>query len=57
MQNYLKEVLVCYNLEFCTNGIEALDRIQKKSFDLLITDYMMPLMDGKELIIELKTKN
>ncbi len=56
MQNYLKEILVCYNLEFCTNGIEALDLVQKNSFDLLITDYMMPLMDGKELIIELNKK-
>jgi DNA-binding response OmpR family regulator len=36
------------------NGKEALDFLRKNSVDLIITDVMMPIMGGKELVIELK---
>ena len=32
------------------NGKEALDKIQAQSFDLLITDLSMPVMDGEALL-------
>lgn len=32
------------------NGLTAFELIQKQYFDVLITDYNMPEMDGKELI-------
>ncbi len=31
------------------HGAEAVQRLQERSFDLLITDYQMPIMDGAEL--------
>lgn len=31
------------------NGAEALDELQQQSFDLILTDYDMPDMDGLEL--------
>ncbi len=36
------------------NGKEALDLVQGKWIDIVITDYNMPVMNGMEFIIELK---
>ncbi len=50
-----------YEVSTCGNGVEALEFLKTNSVDLIITDVMMPLMTGKELIIALKqnpeTKN
>ena len=43
-----------YNTFEAANGIEALDIIDEKYIDLIITDVMMPEMDGYELIRELR---
>ena len=32
------------------NGVDALSELNKRPFDLLITDITMPLMDGMELV-------
>jgi DNA-binding NtrC family response regulator len=39
-----------YETDLVANGIEALDLLNQKNFDLLITDLRMPNMDGLELI-------
>lgn len=39
------------------NGIQALDIIDKQYIDLVISDVMMPEMDGFELLNELRTSN
>jgi len=39
-----------YDVAFVSNGKEALARIETDSYDVLITDYMMPEMNGIELI-------
>ena len=36
------------------NGVEALDILKKEQIDILLTDIMMPLMNGFELITKLK---
>jgi len=38
-----------YIIETASNGQEALDKIQQQTYDLVLTDYKMPQMDGLEL--------
>ena len=45
-----------YTVDVAGNGLEALE-IYNESFDLIITDVIMPQMGGNELIIELKKQN
>jgi len=42
-----------YVLDTATNGIEALKKIKKKEFDLVITDLRMPEMDREALLDKL----
>ena len=37
-----------YHVLIAENGVEALDVLEQKSVDLIISDIMMPLMDGYE---------
>ena len=43
-----------YSVETAANGKEAIDSIKRTSYDLVITDMRMPLMDGFEVLRELK---
>jgi CheY-like chemotaxis protein len=43
-----------YSVESATNGADALQILQSYRPDVLITDMMMPKMDGTQLITELK---
>ena len=43
-----------YTVESATNGADALAKLQAFRPDILITDMMMPKMDGTQLITELK---
>jgi len=45
-----------YEIDVAENGVEAISHIEKKSYDLIITDYMMPEMDGLELTQRIKAK-
>ena len=39
-----------HTVETCSNGAEGLDRLKAGEFDVLITDFHMPRMTGKQLI-------
>jgi len=39
------------------NGLVAWELFQQESFDLLLVDLEMPLMDGKELLMQIRTVN
>ncbi len=54
MRNYLKEVLENYQITEAENGQEAIEILQQQSFDIIITDYMMPVLDGEELVLKIK---
>jgi YesN/AraC family two-component response regulator len=58
MRYYLREVLADkVNFAEASNGREALDWLKKKSTDLVITDLMMPVMGGEELVTHLKSSD
>ena len=52
MITYLKKN--SYNTFEANNGMEALDIIDKNYIDLIISDIMMPQMDGYELLKSLR---
>ncbi len=43
-----------YDVELAKNGVEALEILQKNSFDLMLTDLRMPNMGGLQLIEEVR---
>ena len=43
-----------HKIEICKNGKEGLKRAKEKEFDIIITDIVMPEMDGIEMIKEIK---
>lgn len=45
-----------YKVDTCENGEEAIKKLEKKSFDLVITDLCMPVMDGRALLEEIKKR-
>jgi two-component system chemotaxis response regulator CheY len=51
MLNVLRKVGVSEELVFqAEDGQEAVDKLGKAEFDLIVTDYNMPKMDGEELL-------
>lgn len=45
-----------YTVETCNNGKEALEALEKSSFDIVISDLNMPVMDGYELLKEIRSR-
>jgi len=43
-----------YHVEMAVNGDEALKKVAKSSWDLMVLDLSMPVMDGITLLQELK---
>ncbi|MFQ5715883.1 MAG: chemotaxis protein CheB [Nitrospinales bacterium] len=54
---YLLETILkksAFSVEVAYNGREALERLKVERFDALLTDWMMPEMDGMELIRQVR---
>jgi DNA-binding NtrC family response regulator len=43
-----------FSVEVALNGLEAIEKVEKDIFDLILTDLMMPEMDGMELLKMIK---
>jgi DNA-binding response OmpR family regulator/anti-sigma regulatory factor (Ser/Thr protein kinase) len=55
MANYIKQVLgEEFEIVWAENGKEALNKLETFKADLIITDIMMPVMNGLELLEKLK---
>lgn len=56
VRHFLKVILqrMGYEVETASGGGEALERTKERSFDVVLTDLIMPRMDGLELIREVK---
>lgn len=55
IRNLLRDVLSDYNIQEAKDGVEALDKIEQNHPDIIISDIMMPNMDGLTLIEKLKS--
>jgi signal transduction histidine kinase len=53
--NIARSLARFYNVFVAYNGQQALDRMQQKMLDLIISDVMMPEMDGHELCEKIKS--
>ncbi len=56
IRDFLFEALTqlgSFSVEMAENGEEALKKIEKENFDLVLTDMKMPKMDGLKLITEI----
>jgi len=54
LKEYIKTL--GFNLVTASNGLAALSELEKSEFSIVITDLLMPGMDGMELIKEVKRK-
>lgn len=43
-----------YTVFTARDGMKALEFLKNNSVDLIVTDMMMPVMDGRELVLQLK---
>ena len=55
----INEQYILKNKDFCVcgtckNGVEALDFLRKNMVDLVLLDVYMPLMDGREVLKEIR---
>lgn len=55
MRTYLKTILQNYKCLEADNGIDALKMVKQNTVHFIITDYMMPKMNGYDFIKQLKT--
>ena len=46
-----------FDVQACYNGDEAFDALYKSNFDLVISDIMMPKVDGYELAQNIRMQN
>ena len=57
MRTFIKEILrPHYRISEATEGIEALEILQKQSIDLVVSDVMMPRLDGFGLLKRIREK-
>lgn len=56
LETLLEEHFVDVEIDTVCNGLDAFISCQKKQYDLIITDYKMPFMNGAALTIGIRTR-
>ncbi len=59
-RNHLRRVLEnlgIQHIDEAENGVQAVELLESKTYNLLLTDYIMPEMDGRELIEFVRDKS
>lgn len=46
-----------FSIVACNNGKEALKALETESFDLILSDIKMPIMNGFDMLTEIRKKN
>lgn len=46
-----------YNVDVAKSGVEALEKLKNKDYQILLLDYFMPEMNGEEVIKEIRKTN
>ena len=46
-----------YEVKLAANGAEALDRLRSERPDLILLDWMLPLMDGPDVLARIEAEN
>lgn len=46
-----------FDIELANNGLEAVNKLDDKSFDVVLMDLMMPVMDGAEATLRIRESN
>ncbi|HYH08579.1 MAG TPA: response regulator [Thermoanaerobaculia bacterium] len=46
-----------FEVKLAANGAEAVDRVASERPDYILLDWMMPLMDGREVVERLESQN
>ena len=46
-----------HKISVSSSGADALEQFSKQKYDLVVTDYKMPRMDGLELIVKLREED
>lgn len=56
IRDFLSEVLEDYDITVAEDGDIAIDHLEKRQFDLIITDLRMPKVPGQEVVKFARTK-
>ncbi|MDO8467547.1 MAG: response regulator transcription factor [Nanoarchaeota archaeon] len=54
LQDFLSEIIEDCKISTASNGRELVDKVRNEDYDLIITDYQMPLLDGLEAVRQIR---
>lgn len=56
LRRTLRMMRSCWSMDFANSGQEALTRMEQNNYDVVVTDFLMPGMNGAELLHNIQQK-